>query len=97
MFFSAILCDVVWKLRNKIRFEGMLLEFDVLEANILRLLANHKRSKVSAGSPLISRQSWSPLARCSNKINVNAAVGPNFSSIVVVARRWREELVFACS
>jgi len=84
LLFGAILCDVVWKLRNEIHFEGMLLEFDVLEANILRLLANHKRSKVSAGSPLISRQSWSPLAQCSNKINVDATVGPNFASVVAV-------------
>ena len=37
LLFGAILCDLVWKLRNKIHFEGMLLEFDVLEANILRL------------------------------------------------------------
>ena len=29
------------------------------------------------------------------KINVDAAVGPCFSSIVAVARDWRGELVFA--
>ncbi|KAL0004966.1 hypothetical protein SO802_012527 [Lithocarpus litseifolius] len=87
----------VWKLRNKIHFEGMLLEFDVLEANILRLWIDHKRIRVSAGCPLVSTpsvQSWSPLARYSIKINVDAAVGPNSASIATVVRDWRGELVF---
>ena len=67
----------------------MLLEFDVLEANILRLWTDHKRIRVSAGSPLVSMpsvQSWSPPARYSIKINVDAAVGPNSASIAMVVR-----------
>ena len=42
-------------------------------------------------------QTWVPPRRLYVKINVNAAIGPFHSSLALVARDWRGDLVFACS
>ena len=46
---------------------------------------------------LLPPQVWIPPSRLDIKINVDAAVGPRFSSIVVVVRDKRGELVFVSS
>ncbi|KAK9987874.1 hypothetical protein SO802_028113 [Lithocarpus litseifolius] len=42
-------------------------------------------------------QPWSPPRHLSVKINVNAVIGPNYSSLALVARDWKGDLVFAYS
>ena len=43
------------------------------------------------------QSTWSKLDRGTIKINVDATCNSESSSIVAVARDWREEVVFACS
>ena len=47
--------------------------------------------------PMERLLAWSPPRRFSVKINVDAAIGPKFSTVAAVARDWRGKLVFACS
>ena len=62
-----------------------------MEFKISRLIAS---TFVNNTHPL---QTWAPPRRLSVKINVDAAIGPFHSSIALVARDWRGDLVFACS
>ena len=50
LLFAAILYDGVWKLRNKIQFEGLSLDFDDLFPKILTLMTEHKMPRSSTGS-----------------------------------------------
>ena len=50
-------------------------------------------SSVNIDHPL---QTLSPPRRLSIKINVDAAIGPNYSYLALVARDWRGDLVFTC-
>ena len=40
---------------------------------------------------------WSPPRHLSIKINVDAAIDPNYPSLALAARDWRGDLVFSCS
>ena len=51
-------------------------------------------SSVNINHPL---QTWSPPRCLYVKINVDVAIGPNYSSLALAARDWRRDLVFACS
>ena len=97
--FGSILCDVVWKQRNRSIFENMDINLEGVVAKIFSLFVEHK----SARSPLVRSQvsastlGWSSPPRHGLKINLDAMVGPRFSIIVVVTRVWRGKVVFAGS
>ena len=99
LLFGAILCDVIWKLRNRSLFDIVELNLDGVESRISSLFDEHKNSRAFSTSHLASTspQVWFPPSRRDIKINVDAAVGPRFSAIAVVMRDWRGELVFAGS
>ncbi|XP_030974728.1 uncharacterized protein LOC115994650 [Quercus lobata] len=99
LLFGAILCDVIWKLRNSFIFDSAVPNLEGVLSRIFSLFAEHKNSKASSTSHLASPspQGWFPPSRLDIKINVDAAVGPRFSDIAVVVRDWRGELVFAGS
>ena len=97
--FGAILCDGIWKLRNQVIFEGLSFRCYELISRFWKLFMEFKFlrpdgiSFVNTNHPL---QTWSP-PRCSFvKINVDATIGPNYSSLALVARDWRGDLVFGC-
>ena len=100
LLFGAILCDGIWKLRNQVIFEDLPLSCDDLIARVGKLFMEFKISRLIASTfvnnthPL---QTWAPPRRLSVKINVDAAIGPFHSSLALVARDWRGDLVFACS
>ena len=81
-------------------FEDLPLRCDELIARVWKLFMEFKISRlvatvsVNITHPL---QPWSPPRRLSVKINVDAAIGPFHSSLALVARDWRGDLVFACS
>ena len=97
LLFGAILCDVIWKHRNRSLFENVALNFDGVASRISNLFAEHKNSRASTSRNLVSAplQVWIPLSRLDIKINDDAAVGPRYSTIAVVVRDWRGELEFA--
>ena len=99
LLFGAILCDVIWKQRNRSLFENVALNFDGVASRISSLFAEHKNSGASTLRHLVSTppQVWIPPSRLNIKINVDAVVGPRYSAITVVVRVWRGELVFAAS
>ncbi|XP_065618736.1 uncharacterized protein LOC112008563 [Quercus suber] len=100
LLFGAVLFDGVWKLRNQVIFENTSLSIEDLSSRIGRLLAEFQNSRAAEAVPVRPAKRllvWSPPRRFSFKINVDAAIGPLFSSIAAVARDWRGRLVFACS
>ena len=100
LLFGAILCDGLWKLRNQVIFEDLPLRCDELIARAWKLFMEFKISRLVATSSININhplQTWSLPRRLSIKINVDATIGPNYSSLALVARDWRGDLVFACS
>ena len=99
LLIGAILCDVIWKLRNRSLFENAVLNFDGVASKISSLFVEHKKSRASTSRHMVSAsaQVWIPPSRLDIKINVDAVVGPCISAIAVVVRDWRGELVFASS
>ena len=81
-------------------FEDLPLRCDKLIARVWKLFMEFKISRpvatafVNITHPL---QPWSPPTRLPVKINVDATIGPNHSSLALVARAWRGDLVFSCS
>ena len=89
LLFGAILCDGIWKLRNQVIFEDLPLRCDELIARVWKLFMEFKISRpVATSSVNINHplQTWSPPRRLSVKINVDAAIGPNYSSLTLVAK-----------
>nr|XP_023915582.1 uncharacterized protein LOC112027145 [Quercus suber] len=100
LLFGAVLFYGIWKLRNQVLFENLPLSIDDLSSRIGRLLVEFKNSrfaKVIYVRPTKRLLAWSPPRRFSIKINVDAAIGPKFSTVAVVARDWKGKLAFACS
>jgi len=99
LLFGVILCDVIWKLRNRPLFENAVLNFDGVASRIYSLLVEHKKSRASTSRHMVSAppQVWIPPSRLDIKINVDVAMDPHFSGIAVVVRDWRGELVFVGS
>ena len=100
LLFGAILCDGIWKLRNQVIFEDLPLRCDELISRVWKLFMESKISRpVATSSVNIDQplQTQSPPRHLSVKINVDVVIGPNYSSLALVARDWRGDLVFACS
>ena len=90
----------VWwnlKLRNQVQFEDRSLSFDV--SKIWRTFVEFKILESLMGLlwVLVLQSRAGPPSRFAVKLNVAAAVGSKFSSIDMIARDWRWELVFSCS
>ena len=96
---GAVICDVVWKLRNQVHFEGVSPNLDGMLLKISSSVAEFRKVlDTSMGSSSNRIQStWSKPDRGTIKINVDVACNSESSSIAAVARNWRGEVVFACS
>ena len=85
--------------RNQAIFEG--LETNPLELyqKVDKSIVEHRKSIANQSGPQLSKpiQRWKKPPRDSIKINVDATFNDGCSSIAVVARDWRGELVFACT
>ncbi|XP_075640398.1 uncharacterized protein LOC142612167 [Castanea sativa] len=98
LLFGALLCDLIWRLRNEALFEGRVASYEDLRVKIIRLFAKHRKARPSPqirGSRVPAKQ-LKP-RNGSLKINVDAAAGAHHSVVAVIARDWRGESVFACS
>ena len=94
-----MICDVVWKIRIQVLFEGVSPNLDGMLLKISSSVAEFRKVlDISLGSSRNRIQStWSNPDRGTIKINVDAACNSECSSIAVVARNWRGDVVFACS
>ena len=94
-----MICDVVWKLRNQLQFEGVSPNLDGILLKISISVAEFRKVlDIPMGSTSNRIQlAWSKLDRDTIKINVDAACNIESSSIAAIARDWRGEVVFACS
>ena len=96
---GAVICDVVWKIRNQVLFEGVSPNLDgtllkisssVAEfRKVLDILLGSSRNRIHS--------TWSNPGGDTIKINLDAACNSESSSIAAVARNWRGDVVFACS
>ena len=81
-------------------FEDLPLRCAELIARVEKLFMEFKDFRLIASAfvnithPL---QTWAPPRRLSVKINVDVAIGAFHSSLALVARDWKGDLVFACS
>ena len=98
LLFGALLCDLIWRLRNEALFEGRVASYEDLRAKIVRLFAEHRKLR---SSPQIQGNSvqakWVNPDNGSFKLDVAVAVGAHHFVVAIIARYWRGELVFACS
>ncbi|XP_075640489.1 uncharacterized protein LOC142612257 [Castanea sativa] len=99
LLFGAILCDVIWKQRNRSIFENVDINLEGVAAKIFSLFVEHKSARPPLVRPQVSLAAlgWNSPPRHGLKINVDAAVGPKFSVIATVTRDWRGRVVFTGS
>ena len=96
---GAVICDVVWKLRNQVHFEGVSPNLDGMLLKISSFVAEFRKV---LDIPMESsrnriQSTWSKPNRGTIKINVDATCNSESTSIAAVARNWRGDVVFACS
>ena len=97
--YGALLFDAIWKMRNKVVFDGKHIILEDLLRTLHKLFLEHNevmKKKLSSPNHRISC-SWNPPDVGQVKLNCDAAVGSIHSVIAVVARNWRGNLVFALS
>ena len=96
---GAVICDVVWKLRNQVQFEGVSPNLDGILLKISRSVAEFRKVLDISMRPSSNRiqSAWSKPDRDTIKINVDVACNIESSSIAAVASDWRGEVVFAFS
>jgi hypothetical protein len=95
---GAIILDQIWKARNlKVHKDCNVVMVQIMKNYHLLKFEHGTTSIRSSGVPTSSsgQVSWSLLEQEFIKLNCDAAVGSRFSSIAVVARDWRGNLVFA--
>ena len=98
LLYDAVICDVAWKIRNQVQFEGLSPKLDGIMLKISKFVGKFRKVLDLTMGPTSNRvySAWSKLNRDSVKIYVDAACNLESSSITVVARDWRGEVVFAC-
>ena len=87
LLFGALLCDLIWRLRNEALFEGRVASYEDLRAKIIKLFVEHHKVKSSPqiqGIRVLAK--WLKPGNGSFKINVETAVGNHHSAVVVIAR-----------
>ncbi|KAL0005024.1 hypothetical protein SO802_012585 [Lithocarpus litseifolius] len=97
--FGAVICEAIWRARNQAIFEGKETNPIELCQKADKTIVEHRMSiAIHLGFQLPKPvQRWKKPPRDSIKLNVDAAFKDGYSSIAVVARDWRGEVVFACA
>ena len=97
--FGTLLLDGIWRLRNSVVFYGnKAMPEDVLKILYKFFQEHWDVRKIKFSDDRTRRFSyWSKPACGHIKINCDAAIGPSYSVIAIVARDWRESLLFALS
>jgi hypothetical protein len=97
--YGALLFDVIWKMRNKVVFEGKHIILEDLLGTLHKIFLEHNevmKKKLSNPNQRISC-SWKPQDVGQVELNCDVVVGSTHSVIAVVARDWRGNLMFALS
>ena len=97
--FGTLLLDGIWRLRNSVVFYGnKAMPEDVLKILYKSFQEHWDVRKIKFSDDRTRRFSyWSKPACGHIKINCDAAIGPSYSVIAIVARDWRGSLLFALS
>ncbi len=96
--YGALLLELMWRTRNRVILEGKILSIEDLHRGLNKVFLEHL-SVIEKNPKARNRQKceWSKLEQGCIKINCDAAIGNSFSVLVIVARDWRGNLVFAHS
>ena len=96
---GALILDKIWKLRNAVIYEGVVLDMDNHICGVFKLVKEHWCSKQlrQVSSPQKEATEWSCPGLGTMKINCDVAIGKDYSVIAAIARDWRGALVFALS
>jgi len=99
LLFGAVICEAIWRARNQTIFEGQETNPHELCQKVDKTIVEYRRSMaVHSGFQLPKLvQEWKKHPRDSIKINVDAAFKDGGSSIAIVVRDWRGEVIFACA
>ena len=95
---GTLILDQIWKACNfKIHDDGQI-KVEQIMKNIIMLRSKHRlppKQSSNSACPSYVIDKWVRPEFGVIKINCDAAVGPRFSSLTVVAKDWRGNLVFA--
>ncbi|KAK9983250.1 hypothetical protein SO802_032775 [Lithocarpus litseifolius] len=95
--YATILCDHLWMARNKARVEGSKSDPTDLSRQILRVFMEHKEAWKEQNERPSKDVVWSPLPRSWIKINFDAAICEEKTTVVVVGRDTTNNLLLAWS
>uniref|UniRef100_A0A2N9ETV9 Reverse transcriptase zinc-binding domain-containing protein n=1 Tax=Fagus sylvatica TaxID=28930 RepID=A0A2N9ETV9_FAGSY len=99
LLLGAIIMDQLWKLKNSKIHEGSSVNAEKSLGTVKGLVFEHRGSRLipQSAPPSYKISVWQvPPSRCL-KFKCDAAIGPSFSSIALVARDWRGKVVLALS
>ena len=85
LLFGALLCDLIWRLRNEALFEGRVASYEDLRAKIIKLFAEHRKVRSSPqirGIRVLAK--WLKPGNGSFKKNVDVVVGNHHFAVVVM-------------
>ena len=100
---GAIIFDQLWKIRNAKIHEAKDADVAIINQQIYSCFKEYWAGRKLKSKTLPSfvhqpiKTSWAAPTLGTIKVNSDVAIGPNFSSIAVVARDWRRNLVLALS
>ena len=100
---GAIIFDQLWKIRNAKIHEAKDADVAIINQQIYSCFKEYWAGRKLKSKTLPSfvhqpiKTSWAAPTLGTIKVNSDVAIGPNFSSIAVVARGWRRNLVLALS
>ncbi len=99
LLLGAIIMDQLWKLKNSKIHEGSSVNAEKSLGTVKGLVFEHRGSRLipQSAPPSYKISVWQvPPSRCL-KFKCDAAIGPSFSSIALVAEDWRGKVVLALS
>ncbi|KAL0003024.1 hypothetical protein SO802_016805 [Lithocarpus litseifolius] len=95
--YATILCDHLWMARNKARMEGSKSDPTDLSKQILRVFMEHKEAWKEQNERPSKDVVWSPPPRSWIKINFDAAICEEKTTVAVVERDTTDNLFLAWS
>jgi ribonuclease HI len=95
--YGSLILDQIWKVRNLKVYEGTEVEIVKLMRNLANLDREHFMLKgfYSSSMPRVRNACWQKPLGEEMKLNCDAAMGCDFSTIAIVARDWRGTVVLA--
>ena len=93
--YAAILCDQIWMTRNKARLEGIKTSLKKVARQVNKSYEEHKNAWRNQSTKPPKDSSWTPPPLNWIKLNFDTAIREDKSSVAVVARDQRGNLLAA--